>query len=41
MVLEPHVKLCMTEADIPGKFILPSKLGKWAQNGPKTGFLNL
>ena len=38
MVLEFHVKLCMTEPDFQGKFLLPSKLGKWAINGQKTGF---
>ena len=37
MVLESHVKLCMTEPDFAGKFFLPPKLGKWAQNGPKMG----
>ena len=37
-MLEFHVKLCVTESDFPGKFFLPSKLRKWAQNGSKTGF---
>ena len=44
MVLESHVKLCVTEPDFPGKFFLPQKLGQWAQNGPKAqkqGVLNL
>ena len=38
MVLESHVKLCMTEPDFLGNFFLLPKLGKWAQNEPKTGF---
>ena len=38
MVLETHMKLCVTEPDFPGKFFLPQKLGKWTQNGPKTEF---
>ena len=25
-------------AGFSGKFFLPPKLGKWTQNGPKTGF---
>ena len=32
MVLEYHVKLCVTEPDFPGKFSLSPKLGKWAKN---------
>ena len=39
MVLESHVKLWVKEPDFPGKIFLPSKFGKWTQNGPKTGFL--
>ena len=39
MVLETHMKLCMTEPNFAGKFFLPKKWGKWAKNGPKTGFL--
>ena len=41
MVLETHMKLCMTELDFPGKKNLPppqKKFGKWAKNGPKTEF---
>ena len=38
MVLETHMYLCMTESDFQGKFFLPQKSGKWAQNWPKTGF---
>ena len=38
MELESHVKLGVTEPDFQGKFFLPEKLGKWAQNRPKTGF---
>ena len=37
MVPETHMKLCVTELDFLGKFFLPPKLGKWPQNGPKTG----
>ena len=37
MVLESHVKLCVTEPDFPGKFFLPQKSRQWAQNGPKAG----
>ena len=32
MVLESHMKVCMTEPNF-----LAQKLGKWFQNGPKTG----
>ena len=32
MVLETHMKLCVTELDFPGKFFLPQKWGKWAKN---------
>ena len=38
MVPESHVKLCVAELDFPEKNILPSKMGKLVQNGPKTGF---
>ena len=38
MVLESHVKLCLTEPDFLGKIFLPPELGKWAQNGSETGF---
>ena len=34
MVLETHMKLCVTEPEI----FLPQKLGKWTTNGPKIGF---
>ena len=37
MVLETHMKLCVTEPDFPGNFV-SQKWGKWAKNGPKTGF---
>ena len=37
MVLETHMKLCVTEPDFPGKFFCPKN---W-ENGPKVGFLNL
>ena len=37
-MLETQMKLCMTELDFPGNFFLPQKLGKWTQNGQKTGF---
>ena len=33
MVLETHMKLCMTEPDFPGKFFFP----KHWKNGSKTG----
>ena len=38
MVLETHIKLCVTGPDFLEKKILPQKLGKWTKNGPKTGF---
>ena len=38
MVLETHMKLCVTEPEFPEKCSLPQKLGKWTQNEPKTGF---
>ena len=41
MVLETPKKLCVTESGILEKPFLPQKLGKWAKNRPKIGFLNL
>ena len=38
MVLEIHMKLCVTEPDFPEKFVLSPKLGKGTKKGPKTGF---
>ena len=38
MALEFQLKLCVTELHFPGEKLLTPKLGKWAQNGPKTGF---
>ena len=38
MVLESHVKLCVTEPDFPGKFFFALKIGKVGPNGSKTGF---
>ena len=38
MTLESHMKLCMAEPDFLEKCFLPSKLGKWTKNTPKTGF---
>ena len=38
MVLETHMKLCMTELDFPRNFFLPQKWEKWAKNRPKTEF---
>ena len=35
MMLETHMKLCMTEPDFVEKFICP----QISKNGPKTGFL--
>ena len=32
MVLETHMKLCVTAPDFAGKIFLPKKLGKWAKN---------
>ena len=34
-MLEPHMKLCVTEPDFLEKNFLPPKLGKWTKNGPK------
>ena len=41
MVLEFHVKLCVTEPDLLGKLFLPQKLGKWTQNESKQGFFSI
>ena len=38
MVLETHMKLCITELDFRGNFFLSQKLGKWTQ-WTKTVFL--
>ena len=38
MVLETHMKLCMTEPDLPGKFFLPQKWGKWVKMDQKRFF---
>ena len=38
MLLETHMKLCMTDPDFPGNIFLPQKWGKWTKSGPKTGF---
>ena len=38
MVLETHIKLCVTEPDFPGNFFLSQKWGKWAKNGPEPEF---
>ena len=37
MVLESHAKFDVTQPDFLGNFF-PKKLGKWAQNRPKTFF---
>ena len=34
MVLETHMKLCVTEPDFPGKCFCPRN----GENGPETGF---
>ena len=37
MLLETHMKLCVTEPDYPGNFFLRQKLGKnWTKNESKT-----
>ena len=41
MVLETHMKLCVTEPDLPEKYFFPKKLGKWIKNGPKQSVFNL
>ena len=38
MVLEIHVKLCVTELGFLGKNFLLQNLGNWTKNSPKTGF---
>ena len=38
MVLEIHMKLCMTEPDFPENFFLPPKLGKWVKYELETGY---
>ena len=38
MVLETHMKLCVTEPDFLGKYFLPQKFRKWTKNGPKIIF---
>ena len=38
MVVETHMKLRVTESDFLGRFPFAQKLGKSAQNGPKTMF---
>ena len=38
MVLEAHMKPCVTDPYFLEKFFLPPQLGKWTKNGPKTGF---
>ena len=35
------MKLCVAEPDLPEKFFLPPKLGKWTENRPKQCFLSL
>ena len=41
MMLETHMKLCVTEPDFLENIFLPPKLGKLTKNGPKQGVLNL
>ena len=41
MMLETHMKLCVTEPDFLENIFLPPKLGKLTKNGLKTGVLNL
>ena len=38
MVVETHMKLRVTEPNFLGRFPFAQKLGKSAQNGPKTMF---
>ena len=38
MVLETHIKLCMTEPDFLEKFSLHQKVEKWTKNVLKTEF---
>ena len=41
MVLETHIKSCMTELVFPEKKIIPKNLEKGPKMDPKQGFLNL
>ena len=41
MVLESHLKLCMTELDFLGNFFCPQNLENGPKMGQKQGFLNL
>ena len=34
MVLETHMKWCVTEPDFSENIFLPRKLGKWTKHGP-------
>ena len=38
MVLETHIKLCVTKLGFLEKNLLPQNLEKWTKNGLKTGF---
>ena len=38
MVLEMHIKLCVTELDFLGKNFMLQNLGNWTKNSPKAGF---
>ena len=37
MLLETHLKLCVTELDFMEETFLLPKMGKWNKNGQKTG----
>ena len=37
-MLKAHMRLSVTEPDIPEKIILPQKIVKWTKNGQKHGF---
>ena len=41
MVLETHMKLCVTEPDFPEKCFFPKKWENGPKVGQKQGFLNL
>ena len=41
MVLESHVKLCVTEPDFPGIFKSPQNWENGSKMGQKQGFFNL
>ena len=41
MVLENHVKLCMTDLNFPEKIFMPRKSEAWAKNRPRTGFFEV